>query len=625
VDSAKQQAVSLANDRWLLVLAVVLAAIIFVFPLTVHFPLLDPDEGLHASIAQEMVERGDWLAPHFLGEPFFDKPIFYFWCQALSLRLFGMNEAAVRLPGLMFGLLGSITTGLVGWRMFGRTTGWAAGIFYGTMILPVAMAQAASHDVALIPCINLAILFLWESERTRSISGAAGSVVVIGFLLGLTVLIKGLIGLALVGMAFGTYLLVARRWSMGVCLRGLSALAVAAIVALPWFIAVEIEHPGFLRYFFIQRHILGFATPTQLHGEAPWWYYLPVLIGGGLPWIGYLPVTISDALVRRVKKNETRKKENIRYQNEVLPDCDGLKHPHPSPLPKGEGTITCPIPKGEGTITCPLPEGEGTITCPLPKGEGTDRCAMALLFCWLIGCTFLLSCAHSKLATYLWPVFPAVAVLAAVGWAKLLDGQLIENARRSLVRTFFFSSISGPIVLPLALYVVRKIFVVIFPWQVWVAACLVGCAALIPLVFLRKQLWPAMLAASTLSTALQFVVALTLIMPIVAENLTARGLAEYFNQAGRIPVRLLVAEERLGSLVFYLDPALRLGLKDKQIDMIFYDQPTEVPPGTIIAMPERRGDQAYRYAELTGLPYKTVGRYRLYEIPGKDRRAGDGQ
>ena len=182
---------------------------------------------------------------------------------------------------------------------------------------------------------------------------------------------------------------------------------------------------------------------------------------------------------------------------------------------------------------------------------------MPLLFCWLIGCTVLLSSAHSKLATYLWPVFPAVAVLAAVGWARLLDGVLMENARRRLVRTFFFSSISGPIVLPLAVYVVHKVFAVAIPWPVWVCACLVGFAALIPLVFLKKQQWPAMLAASTLSTAVQFVAALTLIVPIVAENFTARGLAEYFNHAGRIPVRLLVAEERLGSLVFYLDPALR--------------------------------------------------------------------
>ena len=129
------------------------------FPAVRPFPLLDPDEGLHASIAQEMVERGNWITPHFLGRPFLDKPILYFWVQAASLRLFGFNEAAVRLPGLMFGLLGAATTGLLAWRMFGRTTGWIAGIFYATTILPTALAQAASHDVALVPWVNLAILF----------------------------------------------------------------------------------------------------------------------------------------------------------------------------------------------------------------------------------------------------------------------------------------------------------------------------------------------------------------------------------------------------------------------------------------------------------------------------------
>ena len=82
--------------RPLVLLAIVIAAVMFVFPLFFPFPLLDPDEGLHASIAQEMVERGDWITPKFLGQPFFDKPILYFWIQAVSLRLLGSSEAAVR-------------------------------------------------------------------------------------------------------------------------------------------------------------------------------------------------------------------------------------------------------------------------------------------------------------------------------------------------------------------------------------------------------------------------------------------------------------------------------------------------------------------------------------------------
>ncbi len=256
-----------AGVAWgkLVLLAGVLAAVMFVFPLTVEFPLLDPDEGLHTSIALDMVERGDWTAPTFLGQPFLDKPIFYFWAQALSLRLFGPSEAAARLPGLIFGLLGAATTGLLGWRMFGRATGLIAGILYATTILPTALAQAASHDVALIPWINLTVLLLWESERTASRRAAIAGVAGAGVFLGLSILTKGLVGVAVVGLAYGSYLAIARRLSGAILLRGTGVLVVALLVAMPWYVLVETRSPGYLRYFFFDRHLLG---PGHGHSTA---------------------------------------------------------------------------------------------------------------------------------------------------------------------------------------------------------------------------------------------------------------------------------------------------------------------------------------------------------------------
>ena len=69
----------------------VLALVLFAFPLSLDFPLIDPGEGFHASVAREMVEGGDWLTPRFLSEPFLDKAVLYFWTQALSLEAFGMT------------------------------------------------------------------------------------------------------------------------------------------------------------------------------------------------------------------------------------------------------------------------------------------------------------------------------------------------------------------------------------------------------------------------------------------------------------------------------------------------------------------------------------------------------
>src|SRR3569832_2861466 len=91
---------------------VAVAVALVIAPLLANAPRCDPDEGLHAAIAQERVQRGDYVTPTFLGEPFLDKPILFFWAEAVSLRVFGNHEFAVRLPPLLFGAAGMLTVAL---------------------------------------------------------------------------------------------------------------------------------------------------------------------------------------------------------------------------------------------------------------------------------------------------------------------------------------------------------------------------------------------------------------------------------------------------------------------------------------------------------------------------------
>src|SRR5436305_8765699 len=116
-----------------------MALVLVLAPLAADAPLLDPDEGLHAAIAQEMNQRGDYVTPTFLGEPFLDKPILFFWAEALSLRALGDREAAVRLPPLLFGVLAMLAVASLGRALFDAPTGALAGIVYGTMLLPLGV------------------------------------------------------------------------------------------------------------------------------------------------------------------------------------------------------------------------------------------------------------------------------------------------------------------------------------------------------------------------------------------------------------------------------------------------------------------------------------------------------
>jgi hypothetical protein len=101
-------------------------------------------------------------------------------------------------------------------------------------------------------------------------------------------LTKGLEGIAIVGVGYAVYLLVTRTLTPRLVVLGVLVLAVAVVVALPWYLAMNAREPGYLRYYFHNRHVLGFTTETQRHGGQAWWYYLPVLVAGGLPWIVYV-------------------------------------------------------------------------------------------------------------------------------------------------------------------------------------------------------------------------------------------------------------------------------------------------------------------------------------------------
>lgn len=66
---------------------VVLAGILLLFPGLGRGPFDDPGEGMHAEIAREILETGDWITPHLNGARYFDKPPLLYWLSALSMRV----------------------------------------------------------------------------------------------------------------------------------------------------------------------------------------------------------------------------------------------------------------------------------------------------------------------------------------------------------------------------------------------------------------------------------------------------------------------------------------------------------------------------------------------------------
>lgn len=512
---------TLKDERWIYGAALICICFCYIYPLTLATPLLDPDEGLHAVIAQGMVETGDYMIPKLQGEVFRDKPILYFAVQALSLRVFGMNEAAVRLPGVFFTLLGVATTWLLAHRLFGPDPSRFTLLVSLTLLIPMSIAQAGIHDIALVPWLNLMLLCLWELESQ------AGSRQSWPWFLGgvaccaLTILTKGLIGVAIVAVGYGSFLLLSRRQLFSGSIHLTTIVLLGMLLASPWFLSMEAVSPGYLRYYFYERHVLGFATDTQTHGREPWFYYLPVLIGGTMPWGLY-------ALV-----------------------------------------------------------GSGWNAS---RSDFTNQRPLQFTVCWLLGGLLFLSVAHSKLVTYSLPLFPAVAILAGLGWQRYNAGEL-SSIRQRMFDWLLTSTGFAGIVTPIAGVVfVATIGPLPVPPAIWIGALLLASiSALMVSQFRRSHVAKAVsLGAIWMSLSL----ALLMNWPgqIVAEQFSARSLGLWLRVQDEFPDQIILVGRRANSAIFYLSTEQRQRLRDDLFLRMHNSNPekqTGVPEHTPWAAPER--------------------------------------
>lgn len=184
------------------------AAIIAVYIISGFIDVMDVDASQYASIAREMIERGDYLHVTNRYEDYLDKPPLLFWLSALSFKIFGISNFAYKLPSLLFALLGIFSTYKLGKLLYSEKTGLLAALMF-------ASCQAMfliTNDVRTDTILTGAIIFsIWNiaafNQSGNFISLTAGFTGI-----ALAMLAKGPIGLMAPALAFGSHFIVKREW-----------------------------------------------------------------------------------------------------------------------------------------------------------------------------------------------------------------------------------------------------------------------------------------------------------------------------------------------------------------------------------------------------------------------------
>ncbi|MBQ7154236.1 MAG: glycosyltransferase family 39 protein [Synergistaceae bacterium] len=218
--------------------------------------LIDPVEGINASVGLHMFAAGNYFVPK-IGEALTaGKTMLYWWLSALSLKLFGWSEFSVRFWSALSGL-GMIWASSLAARERSSRSAWLAAGICASMTGCFVVSQIASSH-ALYSCLTAITMAGAVRSRTNKLwlipAHLASS---------LAFMAHGASGLFLAWMAVIAYSVLSEDWDM---MRNFftwpAGIIITIIFAGFYLVALIISNPELIHFMRCQNHIYSFGGIT---------------------------------------------------------------------------------------------------------------------------------------------------------------------------------------------------------------------------------------------------------------------------------------------------------------------------------------------------------------------------
>lgn len=256
----------------------VLGALVFI-PGTGGVRLFDWDEINFAESAREMLLTGNWFDVQINFEPFWEKPPLFIWAQALSMKVFGVNEFAARFPNAVIGIITLLVLFNIGRKREGLRFGLLWTVMYGISFLPFFYFKSGIIDPWFNLGIFLSIYFFSrytdpEAKELRMHHAALSAL-----FMGLAVITKGPVAFLIFCLTFAVWLIVSRfkldfRWK-DVAVY----FAVLALAGGSWFLLLAASGHADVIQDFIAYQIRLFQTKDAGHGGFLLYHFVWLFFG----------------------------------------------------------------------------------------------------------------------------------------------------------------------------------------------------------------------------------------------------------------------------------------------------------------------------------------------------------
>ncbi|SHJ27316.1 ArnT family glycosyltransferase [Pseudozobellia thermophila] len=194
----------ISNSRyWSLVFLVVLVYLAGMF-----VTLFENDSAQFAVMAMRMVQENDFLNLFKGTEEYLDKPHLHYWLAAFSYLIFGIQDWAYRIPGILAILLGAFSTYGLGQLLYNKNVGRIAALIFMTAQTIVLAAIDVRTDAVLT---GFVILSIWQLA-TYANTGSLKALLLGSMGAGLAFSTKGQLAILIIGLALLSHLAYQRRW-----------------------------------------------------------------------------------------------------------------------------------------------------------------------------------------------------------------------------------------------------------------------------------------------------------------------------------------------------------------------------------------------------------------------------
>jgi 4-amino-4-deoxy-L-arabinose transferase-like glycosyltransferase len=254
-----------------------------------QFGLVGADEPRYAQVAREMLERHDWITPILGGQPWLEKPPLYYWQAMVAYSLYGVSDAAARVPSAFDATLLVIAV-YVFLRRFRPGVELDGTLITASCAGVIGYARAAGTDMALASTFSIAMLAWWGWRE----SGKRAYLAAFYFFLALGTLAKGPVAPFLAGLILVFYAVAAREFRVLVKTLWLPGVALFCAISVPWYFAAQLRNPEFFRVFFLQHNLERFSS-NLYHHHAPFWFYLPVTLLALVPWAVFVAAALVES------------------------------------------------------------------------------------------------------------------------------------------------------------------------------------------------------------------------------------------------------------------------------------------------------------------------------------------